>query len=74
MAKLLKRATTFFVLSGNTLESRQRMPYDHLKADIAPKGKDTKTEDIKKARDWMCQNFFDIRAFGAIMQHNQNSL
>lgn len=56
-----------FVLAGNTLESRQRMPYDHLKGEIEPKGKDTEPADIEKARQWMCQNFFDIRAFGAVM-------
>ena len=56
-----------FVLAGNTLESRQRMPYEHLKREIVPKGKDTKAEDIKRARDWMCEHFFDIRAFGAVM-------
>ena len=24
-------------------------------------------EDVSKARDWMCQNFFDVRTFGAVM-------
>lgn len=56
-----------FVLAGNTLESRQKMPYDYLKGEIEAKGKDTKPEDIKKARKWMCENFFDIRSFGAVM-------
>lgn len=56
-----------FVLSGNTLESRQRLPYENLKGEIEPKGKDTKPADIAKARAWMCANFFDIRAFGAVM-------
>lgn len=23
--------------------------------------------DVKRARDWMCQNFFDVRTFGAVM-------
>jgi CRISPR-associated protein Csd2 len=57
-----------FVLSGNTLESRQRQPYEseELKEQIT-KGKDAKTGDIQKAREWMCQHFFDIRAFGAVM-------
>jgi CRISPR-associated protein Csd2 len=53
-----------FVLAGNTLESRQRMPFDHLNL---PKGKETRTADTEKARAWMCQNFFDIRSFGAVM-------
>ena len=52
-----------FVLQGHSLESRQRMPYDHLK--IEPKTKDA--DDIAKARAWMCQSFFDVRAFGAVM-------
>jgi CRISPR-associated protein Csd2 len=56
-----------FVLAGNTLESRQRLPFENLKGEIEPKGKDTKPPDIAKARAWMCQNFFDIRAFGAVM-------
>ncbi|MBV9295258.1 MAG: type I-C CRISPR-associated protein Cas7/Csd2, partial [Acidobacteriaceae bacterium] len=56
-----------FVLAGNTLESRQKRPYEHLKDEITPKGKDTKPDDIRKAREWMCANFFDIRAFGAVM-------
>ena len=53
-----------FVLAGNSLESRQRMPFDNLSL---PKGKETKASDTEKARAWMCQNFFDVRSFGAVM-------
>ncbi len=56
-----------FITSGSTLESQQRKPFEDLKSEITPKGKDTKNSDIEKARFWMCQNFFDIRAFGAVM-------
>src|ERR1035437_7898126 len=56
-----------FVLAPNTLESRRRQPFDHLKGEIEAKGKDTKPAEIDKARAWMCENFFDIRAFGAVM-------
>ena len=52
-----------FVMSGPTLESQQKMPYDDLK--IEPKTKDR--SKIAEARAWMCQNFFDVRAFGAVM-------
>ncbi len=57
-----------YVMQGNSLESRQRMPYDNLEElkDQA-KGKNTKAEAMKTARDWMCQNFFDVRTFGAVM-------
>jgi len=58
-----------FVLSGNTLESNQRQPFEQLTGEdkIEAKGKDTKPPDIEKARQWMCKNFFDVRAFGAVM-------
>ena len=29
-------------------------------------------EDVVKARDWMCQNFFDVRTFGAVMSTGVN--
>ena len=29
-------------------------------------------EDVGKARDWMCQNFFDVRTFGAVMSTGTN--
>lgn len=29
-------------------------------------------DDVGKARDWMCQNFFDVRTFGAVMSTGVN--
>jgi CRISPR-associated protein Csd2 len=52
-----------FVMSGPTLESQQKLPYEDLK--IEPKTQDR--EKIAKARAWMCEKFFDVRAFGAVM-------
>lgn len=43
-----------------------------------PKGKPTKKSDrgdfdkVREARHWMCQNFYDIRAFGAVMTTGVN--
>lgn len=62
----VKKGYDIFVLSGHTLESRQRQPYDNLEGMEANK-KDTKPNDIERARQWMCENFFDVRAFGAVM-------
>jgi CRISPR-associated protein Csd2 len=66
---LEKSAYNIFVQSGNTLESRQRLPFEQIAAPdkIEAKGKDTEPKDIEKARQWMCRHFFDIRAFGAVM-------
>jgi CRISPR-associated protein Csd2 len=52
-----------FVMSGPTLESQQKLPYEDLK--IEPKTQDR--DKIAKARAWMCAKFFDVRAFGAVM-------
>ncbi|MBM3589439.1 MAG: type I-C CRISPR-associated protein Cas7/Csd2 [Alphaproteobacteria bacterium] len=30
-------------------------------------------DDVKKARAWMCQNFFDVRSFGAVMSTGVNA-
>ena len=39
-------------------------------------GKDKKRkgsgDDVNKARDWMCQNFYDVRTFGAVMSTGIN--
>jgi len=35
-------------------------------------GTKQKREDVNKARDWMCQNFYDIRMFGAVMTTGVN--
>jgi CRISPR-associated protein Csd2 len=59
-----KHGYDIFVLAGNTLESRQRMPFDHLKLDNKEKAQ---VSNIALARTWMCENFFDVRAFGAVM-------
>jgi len=29
-------------------------------------------EEVEKARDWMCKNFFDVRTFGAVMSTGVN--
>lgn len=57
-----------YVLQGPSLEERQRMPYENLEGlQGKAKGKETNLNDIEVARAWMCRNFFDVRAFGAVM-------
>lgn len=52
-----------FVTSGVTLESQQQGSYDSLQMKQDKESRD----QIGKAREWMCKNFFDVRAFGAVM-------
>jgi len=39
---------------------------------IKSTGTKQKREEVNKARDWMCQNFYDIRMFGAVMTTGVN--
>jgi CRISPR-associated protein Csd2 len=40
--------------------------------DIKATGTKQKREDVDKARQWMCKNFYDIRMFGAVMTTGVN--
>lgn len=42
---------------------------------LSKKAKTVKSsrENIKKAQDWMCQNFYDVRMFGAVMSTGVNA-
>lgn len=62
-AKSGEKGYEIFVTSGVTLESQQGKSYEHLGM---KQDKDSR-EQIAKARAWMCENFFDVRTFGAVM-------
>jgi CRISPR-associated protein Csd2 len=63
----VQKGYDIFVLSGSSLELRQQLAYKNLEGQVEWKGKDTSKGDIEKAAQWMCGNFFDVRAFGAVM-------
>jgi len=52
-----------YVKEKAILTNQQARAYQALKIN----DKDKKDDDIAKARAWMCQNFFDVRTFGAVM-------
>lgn len=52
-----------YVLAGEALELRQKRGYESLRLPV----NGPTTSDIHAARAWMCQNFFDVRTFGAVM-------
>ena len=57
-----------YVKEKGVLTHQQEKAY--LALELDPKGEDGKRkggDDVGKARQWMCQNFFDIRTFGAVM-------
>ncbi|MCI5142439.1 MAG: type I-C CRISPR-associated protein Cas7/Csd2, partial [Candidatus Electrothrix sp. ATG1] len=50
-----------YVQEKAVLAERRAPAYEAVKEE---KGK---ADKIRKARDWMCANFFDVRTFGAVM-------
>ncbi len=55
---------------GRALNAQHRRAYESL--DIKSTGSKQKREDIDRVRPWMCENFYDIRVFGAVMTTEVN--
>lgn len=56
---------------GESLNELHQRAYDDL--GIKSTGSKQKREDVDRARAWMCQNFFDVRTFGAVMTTGVNA-
>jgi CRISPR-associated protein Csd2 len=52
-----------YVTEGSVLNNQQKLAYDAL--GITPK--EDKKESKQTAQQWMCDRFFDVRTFGAVM-------
>ncbi len=55
---------------GFALNDLHQRAYKDL--DIESKGTKQPRDDVDKTRAWMCQNFFDVRMFGAVMTTGVN--
>lgn len=63
-----------YVREGNVLNDENKVAYDTLKINLSKKGKGKeegvealKKDEYKALTKFMCQLFFDVRAFGAVM-------
>jgi len=71
-----------YIKEKGVLERTHRAAYEAIgaSAELAEDDKDDKkktkrkgSEDsVKKARDWICHNFYDVRTFGAVMSTGVN--
>lgn len=57
------------IKEGTPLNQNHEEAYKAVKLES---GKKAKLSEIDKAREWMCQNFFDVRTFGAVMTTGDN--
>jgi CRISPR-associated protein Csd2 len=59
-----------YVQNREALNTVNQRSYEALK--IKSTGAKQKREDVDKARQWMCANFYDVRMFGAVMTTGVN--
>lgn len=56
-----------YVKQHGVLEQLHRRAYEAQGLKTDEKSKEGKLSNVEKARAWMCQTYFDIRAFGAVL-------
>ena len=61
-----------YVKEKAVLNSQHERAYTELKIKSTKKKLPKKEEEARKLTSWMCQNFYDIRAFGAVMTTEVN--
>lgn len=66
-----------YVREKAVLERTHRTAYKAIGAesdleDTGKKGRKGSADSVDKARRWMCQNFYDVRTFGAVMSTGVN--
>lgn len=60
-----------YVQSGEALNTKHQRAYNDL--GLTSTGAKQKRGDVEQAREWMCQNFYDVRLFGAVMTTGVNA-
>ncbi len=63
-----------YVKEKAVLNKTHERAYEAIGVDISGDDKKRKGggDDVAKARDWMCKNFYDVRSFGAVMSTGVN--
>ncbi|MCG7540968.1 type I-C CRISPR-associated protein Cas7/Csd2 [Pseudoalteromonas sp. OF7H-1] len=62
-----------YVQEKSVLNQQNQKAYDALEIKSEPKKLPKDQAKAKEVTDWMCANFFDVRAFGAVMTTEVNS-
>ena len=65
LAKEGEAGYQILVKPDKALNTKFKEAYEAENLETKQKGK--KPDDVKKAREYMCRNYFDVRAFGAVM-------
>ncbi len=72
ITKAGKKGYNIYVKDGAILNEINKIAYEHLKLEPEDKKLPKDEKDAKKITQFMCENFFDIRTFGAVMTTKVN--
>ncbi len=72
LAKEGEKRFNIYVREKAVLNLQNQLAYDELELKPEKKKLPKKIEDAYKVTAWMCNNFFDVRAFGAVMTTEVN--
>ncbi len=61
-----------YVKHHGVLEHLHQQAYDTLGLKTDEKARDKKVDNVRQTRAWMCQTFYDVRTFGAVMSTGIN--
>ncbi|MEE4379233.1 MAG: type I-C CRISPR-associated protein Cas7/Csd2, partial [Candidatus Competibacteraceae bacterium] len=62
-----------YIKEKSVLNQQNERAYEALNVDLTgDTGKRKGGDNVEKARQWMCQNFYDVRTFGAVMSTGVN--
>lgn len=61
-----------YVKEGIPLNAQHRLAYTTTDTKLPDKAKNVPQNDLDTVRNWMCQNFYDVRTFGAVMSTGVN--
>lgn len=62
-----------FVEHASNLNRPILQAHEAMKTGVDPTGKSATKANVASARAWMCESFFDVRAFGAVMSTGPNA-
>lgn len=65
LAKENEQGYNILIKADRSLNSKFTEAYEELGLEKGQKGKNS--DDVKKAQEYICRNYYDVRAFGAVM-------
>ena len=72
MSRANEEGFDIYVKEKAVLNEEHRKAYKALKIEAQKNKPPKKKEDARRLTKWMCENFYDIRAFGAVMSTEVN--